>query len=257
MHSENLFLTLTYGPVNLPEDEAVNPRDLQLFIKRLRQNVLPTQFRYFAVGEYGDKTMRPHYHLALFGLGASHEEAIRKAWPLGHIMIGTFTTASASYIGGYVTKKMTKKDDPRLNGRHPEFTRMSNRPGIGAPAMDTILDLLTSKSGSYLLADGDVPKALRHGDKIYPLGRYLRSKLREGYGFKDEYVEKLKEIPKQELQAMLSDFFASKTREEHRELRSQLSSHFPKARSSIELTWDNLQMERNIKSRLNLKQRKL
>lgn len=74
---------------------------------------------------------------------------------------------------------MTRKEDPRLQGRTPEFAIMSNRPGIGAGAIRTIADDLLSVAGRrYLDQAQDVPSALRTGGKLLPLGRYLKEQLR-------------------------------------------------------------------------------
>lgn len=159
----------------------------------------PSRFRFYAVGEYGDETSRPHYHLALFGYkgclyGLSRYserrqsccvscDLVRDTWGKGQIYIGSLEPHSAQYIAGYVTKKMTSKDDPRLNGRHPEFARMSLRPGIGFG----YLDELTQAFLKFNLdaSESDVPVTLRHGDRLLPLGRYLRKKMR-GMVFGDE-----------------------------------------------------------------------
>ena len=92
-------------------------------------------------------------------------------------MLGTFEESSASYIAGYVMKKMTAKNDVRLDGRHPEFARMSNRPGLGADAMHEIAS--TVLSFDLEKTQADVPSSLRHGSRLMPLGRYLHRKLRE------------------------------------------------------------------------------
>lgn len=68
-YHDNSFVTLTYDEEKLPVDLSVTPRTLQLFMKRLRK-VYPNRIRYFGVGEYGDQTMRPHYHLALFNFAS-------------------------------------------------------------------------------------------------------------------------------------------------------------------------------------------
>lgn len=253
MHQDNLFLTLTYAPEHEPADRSVSPRELQLFLKRLRRNVEPTRFRYFGVGEYGDKTQRPHYHLAIFGLGFQHEKAIHDAWPYGFIYLGDITSGSSSYVAGYVTKKMTKqKDFP--DGRHPEFARMSLRPGIGLPAMEKVLDAITSPTGGGL-PDGDVPRVLRHGGKIYPLGRYLRTKLREMYGFTEEAKHGLVQKAKQDLQDMLLAFFTL-TPPEKLDFFKRKSKQYLRMKP-IEYAWQNDQQERNLKAKQKLYQRKL
>lgn len=179
-HEKNCFPTLTYSDESLPPGGNLFPRHLVLFIKSLREAIRPNKLRYYAVGEYGDQTQRPHYHLAVFGLGPDSADLMQTYWPHGHIFMGELSLESAQYISGYVTKKMTAPDDPRLYGRYPEFARMSRKPGIGAGAIDELKDFFNSKLGQQLLMQtGDVPLALRHGGKQLPLGRYLRRKLRE------------------------------------------------------------------------------
>lgn len=179
-HSENSFVTLTYAPEHLPESGSLVPQHLQKYLKVLRRSIEPHKIRYYAVGEYGDETFRPHYHLALFGAGESYRSAIAESWPYGIVDIGTLTLQSAQYVAGYVTKKMTKDDDPRLNGRYPEFARMSLKPGIGADAMaDVATDFWEPLGQEYIYRTGDVPMSINHGKKALPLGRYLRQKLRD------------------------------------------------------------------------------
>ena len=85
-----------------------------------------------------------------------------------------------AYVAGYVTKKMTSIDDPRLEGRLPEFARMSLRPGIGLGMMDDLASVLMEHKLDERMID--VPTSLQHGNKKWPLGRYLRRKLRQRIG---------------------------------------------------------------------------
>lgn len=218
-HEKNAFVTLTYDDANLPADRSLCPRDLQLYLKRLRKAVSPSRFRFYAVGEYGDQTNRPHYHVGFFGypgcdngrsvyrLGRGNCcywcDLVRDTWGKGNIDVGELVPDSAQYLAGYVTKKMTSKDDPRLMGRHPEFARQSNRPGIGAVAMQAVATVLLHYNRE------DVPLALAHGTKELPLGRYLRRKLREAMG-KDVNCspQELQEIAA-EMQALRASWEAS------------------------------------------------
>lgn len=194
-HAKNAFVTLTYSDTNLPNGKTLKIKDLQKFLKRLRRRCAPNPIRYYGCGEYGEHTQRPHYHLALFGLGPEDADAISKSWGLGHTLTGELTHDSAEYVAGYVTKKMThpeakcteKCTHPPLNGRLPEFSRMSLRPGIGALAISDIVDVLTSSAGCDALARvGDVPLSLTHGTRVHPIGKYLRGKLREALHFPDK-----------------------------------------------------------------------
>lgn len=196
-HVSSSFVTLTYNDATLPSGLTLVPKDLQDWLKRLRRELSPQQIRYYAVGEYGDESGRPHYHAAIFGLdpiigGGSDGRGgiVQSTWGKGYTFTGDLSAQSASYICGYVTKKMTKKDDPRLKGRFPEFARMSNggrlkTGGIGASAMvDVALSLeKNDQTCNYMLMNADVPFVLNHGRKTMPLGRYLRSILRENLGY--------------------------------------------------------------------------
>lgn len=199
LHSDSCFLTLTYNNENLPEGGSLDTSHPQLFIKRLRKYLEPKKIRYFLVGEYGDRTQRPHYHLIVFGLvsclyGSSQIidnngcnckncQTIQKIWGKGIVYLAPVNNDTCAYTAGYVLKKMTNPNDSRLNGRYPEFSRMSNRPGIGAKAVEKIVPFFGTEQGQmYLMEHGDVPGVLNHGGKSQPLGKYLRNKLREAAG---------------------------------------------------------------------------
>lgn len=231
VHDLSWFVTLTYTDEFLPSNGSVCPRELQLFLKRLRERI-PERVRYYGVGEYGDVTSRPHYHLALFGLG-DHGHVnpgdadvyglepcacpTCDAWGKGGVVFGDLTPQSAAYIVSYVTKRLTRRGDERLGGRHPEFARMSLRPGIGAPAVPVLEQALTTDVGAKSLLDtGDVPSAVRHEAKLWPLGRYLRRKLREEIGMDSGEPAALGERRARELQAVLREQGQRALREEKR-----------------------------------------
>jgi len=93
----------------------------------------PLQFRFFACGEYGSRTLRPHYHVVLFGLpcNAEVERQVLSAWGAGHVSISQLSPARASYVAKYVCKDISD-DDKLPEGYQREFARMSRNPGIGA-----------------------------------------------------------------------------------------------------------------------------
>lgn len=75
------FATITYNNKYVPKVTTVDPdsgkqvpaltlrkRDFQLWMKRLRRAFSDDKIRFFASGEYGSETFRPHYHAILFGL---------------------------------------------------------------------------------------------------------------------------------------------------------------------------------------------
>jgi hypothetical protein len=236
-HEHSAFVTLTYNDDNVG-NYSLNPQDLKNWQKNLRYHA-NIDLRFFSVGEYGEKTKRPHYHAAVFGFKGCASldpkcacvwcETLRRSWKKGHVLNGTLTQDSASYIAGYVTKKMTdrkpeekyqkllKKDSKvaeeykrrvidELQGRHPEFARMSNRPGIGAPAIPTLREMLWTDHGSQLLYElNDVPDIIKIGGKQILLGSYLKNKLRKEIGITDEIKEKkVQELRKAQIEEYLS-----------------------------------------------------
>lgn len=194
-HDRNLFVTLTAAG----RYESLSPVDLKLFIMRLRTG-LGRKFRYFAVGEYGERSGRPHYHLALFGVGMEDRLEIESAWRYGFIHLGDLNEFTAEYICGYVVKKMTAKDDERLEGRYPEFARMSR--GLGKGAVEGLAAGLLSSGGSKALVKAaDVPSTMKIQGREFPLGRYLRRKLREAVGWSSDMPLEAKERLKAKIEA--------------------------------------------------------
>lgn len=134
LYERNSFLTLTFDDAHIPDDWSIRPRHWQLFAKKLRR--LRGPFRYFAVGEYGDRSLRPHYHALIFGLGfddlvkvdqeggepvCTSPELVER-WGQGFVTVGNVTYRSAAYCASYALKKVGgEKADEHYQGRHPEF----------------------------------------------------------------------------------------------------------------------------------------
>jgi len=156
MHADAAFLTLTYRDDCLPANSSLKKRDLQLFMKRLRKT-RPAGLRFFACGEYGETTFRPHYHVLLFNTYFPDQKFYKMSgqnklfvsaeldgiWSLGHSSIGNVTFESCAYTARYAMKKVT--GDPaamaaHYQGREPEFLVMSRRPGIGTGYYEKFAD---------------------------------------------------------------------------------------------------------------------
>lgn len=116
-HKYASFITLTYADEWLPPTLQFD--DLQKFWKRLRKDLQGRKIKYYACGEYGDKTRRPHFHAIVFGLDfkGSDRELVKENWPYAHWSeleqtargrkaIGDVTFGSAFYVAGYVNKKL-------------------------------------------------------------------------------------------------------------------------------------------------------
>lgn len=154
MHERNSFVTLTYSPEKIPGDWSVDLRHWQLFRKRLREAIGP--FRFFHAAEYGDKTLRPHYHAIIFGEDFAGDRVLlqerkgrplwtspllEEKWGFGHVSLGEVTPESCAYVTKYCVKKQSSMrtrldrvdyDTGECWTVRPEYVSMSRRPGLGA-----------------------------------------------------------------------------------------------------------------------------
>lgn len=174
------FLTLTYNTDTVPISDngfmTLDKTDLQKFFKRLRKwhGKNTTPLKYYAVGEYGGQTKRPHYHIIMFNANLEHFE---RSWsldlkPLGQIHIGTITEASIGYTLKYICKEsqipMHKNDD-----RIKEFALMSK--GLGSNYLtEKMIQWHKNKTEERIY----VP--LKDGKKA-PLPRYYKQKIYNEY----------------------------------------------------------------------------
>lgn len=163
--------------------------------------------RYYLCGEYGDRTLRPHYHACLFGVSMIEGPFIQRHWKHGHIHVGEVNAKTIAYNCHHIVKGLTKLKDERLKGRLPEFQRMSTHPGIGAPGLDAMARyLLTEQGAHYIEETGDVAGTIRVNGHVWPIGRYLKTKLREKVGFADTKMSaKAKLVLAAQIFAQLND----------------------------------------------------
>lgn len=213
-HEFSSFFTLTYDDTQIPPNQSLDPSHCTLWLKRLRKFLQPENrtIRYFLVGEYGDQTNRPHYHAIIYGVSKLEADRLEHLWPYGFSYVGDLTPESAQYVAGYTTKKMTSKDDARLNGRYPEYARMSLKPGLGALGIQSFAESLTHPSAlEQIRLTGDIPTHYHSLGRTLPLGRYLRRKIREEMGFENTAGQPLQiAIQDAEMLSMLADSGLSK-----------------------------------------------
>ena len=167
------FITLTYNEehVTFCDVPSLVKSDLQKFIKRLRKSIEPYKIRYYAVGEYGTITNRPHYHIILFNLPVDKIDNLRKAWTdkqgeeIGHIDVGAVTGASIHYVTKYHINKNTSPD-----GVQPSFCLMSRQPAIGHKYVEKYgINHRNRPDRAYILERGGAKNRLPriYKDKLY------------------------------------------------------------------------------------------
>jgi len=132
-HQANCFLTLTYDRKHLPLHGTLDYEDHKRFMKRLRKHFTPSnphaalyrrKIKYYSCGEYGETTLRPHFHTCLFNLDFDDKQlwkvqngeklyispTLQKIWQKGRAVIGALTFASAAYVARYILKKVVGRD---------------------------------------------------------------------------------------------------------------------------------------------------
>lgn len=210
LHEDATFVTLTFDDEHLPSDYSVHRRDMQLFMKRLRDHLwrnYKIKIRFFGVAEYGDKNLRPHYHILIFGYGFPdrwlwarspsgknryRSPELEKLWKFGFCELGSVELASINYVARYAMKKlggdMGKEHYRRV---HPltgdfivrfddetgeafdtverEFALMSRRPGIGGDWYD--LYKSDAFPSDFLVFNG----------KKFPIPKYFDKKLKDSF----------------------------------------------------------------------------
>jgi len=197
-----VFLTLTYNNDHLPISklgyQTLVKKDLQDFFKRLRKahKADHKTLRYFAVGEYGGITKRPHYHIILFN---ANYLLVESAWSFQHIehqpkyhnktgrlLKSTTKVKTLKEIGyvhygfdvheeaaGYTVKYISKTcyigKNQKIDDRQPNFRLMSK--GIGK---NYITEKMTAWHKNNPTERVYVP--LKGGKKA-PMPRYYKDKI--------------------------------------------------------------------------------
>lgn len=211
-HNKSCFVTLTYDNDNLPCDmeNLTNPlrkKDLQNYLKKLRRLVDPIKIRYYACGEYGDQSWRPHFHLMIFGLGIEDKKVINFAWNSvynrkkrcyeirnkGYIWIGDVTRESARYVTQYVTKDMKIYDNWYYKLIPDEFATMSKMDGgLGIKVIEEAAKKMEKLNVG-------VVETFNIKGKDVNLGRYLKRKLHEKRGLSEKDFDGLFYLYQREL----------------------------------------------------------
>ncbi len=183
------FITLTYDEENVPllEHESLfyptlEPAHLTNLIKQIR-NHSKNKIKYYACGEYGGRTGRPHYHAIIFNyppaVSAPGSKSLQDLWPYGQTHIGTVTYESCNYVAGYIQKKWY--GDEKLSDYYPSrppFSRQSQ--GLGLKYAVKNEKQLLFNAGTTI------------NGKPTTLPRYYRKKLiGDNQQKRSEYVDKI------------------------------------------------------------------
>ena len=173
------FITLTYDTAHVPLTKngfmTLVKKDYQDYMKRLRKLAESTTrlpLKYYAVGEYGTKNRRPHYHAIVFN--CENPDFFSDAWSLdgsqfGDVLVGSCTSDSVAYCMKYIDKPKEKKWRHSRDDRQPEFSLMSK--GLGSSYIEN------STIVNYHKADLSRNYVTKLSGHRVPLPRYYRSKI--------------------------------------------------------------------------------
>lgn len=188
MHTDNIFLTLTYAPEHLPANRSLDKTVVPQFMADLRREIGHKNIKYYHCGEYGAKLSRPHYHVLIFGWKPRDQVIFRRGiyplytsatierlWPWGFCPFGELTFESAAYTARYATKKVTGKkaadhyqrfcpETGEIFNLVPEYATMSNRGGIGRSWLLKYLHEVYPSDA--VLVNGHLVKPPRFYDKV-------------------------------------------------------------------------------------------
>lgn len=123
--------------------------DVPLWYDALHDQYVPMGLRYFLAGEYGDRSMRPHYHACILNMPLNdiklightvqgnplyNSSLLTDTWGFGHVVLAPMSYQTAAYTARYCLKKADGVANEVYESMNlvPEFTRVSRRPGIGA-----------------------------------------------------------------------------------------------------------------------------
>lgn len=199
------------------------PEDLQDFMKRLRRQQEyhhGNTIRFYAVGEYGEKYHRPHYHLIIFGLilddiKESHKnssgrvvhtsDTIFKLWhEKGMVEVEEMTWELAAYAARYCVKKLGKKETGFYEEMNlqPEFTRMSLKPAIGFEYFD--------ENKREIYKNDEIIIKTASGSRAVKPPRYFDEKYDDIYPSEMEEIKGNREsVAKEHLKLKLANFSGS------------------------------------------------
>lgn len=182
--SSCFFVTLTYDEDNVPRevisdyppftDGVLTPvlcrRDVQLWMKRIRKLIAPAKIRYFLCGEYGSKTLRPHYHAILFNFPNDFNllDSLHKTWKKGFVVVDKVSPARIAYVAKYCSC-YTFLPRRYRDVRFRPFVLASRRPAIGSNYLtQSKIDYHRETLSTFIVNNGfksSLPKYYR--DRIF------------------------------------------------------------------------------------------
>ena len=165
------FITLTYDDTKIPINEhglqTLVKKHVQDFNKRLRKAMEKhpkMKLRFYAVGEYGSKTERPHYHGIYFNIPVPIMQKLADVWKYGFVHTGTCTPAAIHYTCKYIIQKQDYDKDYI----QPPFSIMSLKPALGSSYIKRNDAWHVKNKAMYMVVNGKMVRMPRYyKDQIF------------------------------------------------------------------------------------------
>lgn len=189
--SNNFFITLTYDDTCIPTSElgyvSLRKQHLEHFLKKFRNYVqreyvkqltgdyksrrqYRSKMKYFAIGDYGDKTFRPHYHAIIFDCPITIDKLynyISDNWNYGQVnQVDRLIPQQCNYITRYLVKVAYYEEQFAQFGIEPTFRLMSR--GLGMSFCDDVHEYEFFELGR---------KVFHKGTAQYGIPHYLKRKI--------------------------------------------------------------------------------
>lgn len=162
------FVTFTYDDEHIPYSrnglQTLVKKEIPEFMRTLRHKC-PHRLKYYAVGEYGGITARPHYHAIMFNLPIMMVRVpalIQDIWKKGMVHSAPGNIATFKYVAKYVQKSagdvgthMVDLDTGEMieDDRIKKFSLVSKGIGLNflTPAMT---EYMRKNLSTYFTVDG-------------------------------------------------------------------------------------------------------
>lgn len=225
------FLTLTYNDKYLPKDKKLNKKHLQNYFKRVRTK--EPKLKYYAVGEYGSKAKRPHYHAIVYNADpttlldkwrkykGNFKDKEKRYEEIGRISCDPVNEATIHYVTKYIVDESNIKKDNRpfsicsdeLGANYAEIagdyhrnnhTFITVRKGGEKNSIPRYIrekiyneDFVETKRKKYTLEDGKIKEEIITEKQYEKNSSYYKSLEKAKAWVKEQEAELLKETPSQ------------------------------------------------------------
>lgn len=179
-----VFLTLTIDPENMNFAEVIDKetgelyhvptiskKDLQDFNRRIKyqdnknrenSSIDWPKCHYVQTGEYGEHTMRPHYHSIYWNLHPKTIESMQKLWPKGHVKVDKNVTKGAiQYVIQHQVKAKRYNQKFYENQQEPFMTKSINQADYLAEVAGKYIEDRHNKIGLNLPSHKEYPAQVK------------------------------------------------------------------------------------------------